>query len=238
MLGQLFVQSVQQALSPQLSALFARGETRAANSVFQAATLWSMIAAWPLYLVMAGFAPDAAGRLRRGVRRRLRRGGHPVADHAAGHGVRARRLRAAHGRPQLAEPAQQHRGARRQRRPERGADPAATGSAAPRSPGPSPSWCATCCRSSRSAATSRCGRSPVRPCRWALGAVACFGIVDIVAVAAGLPSGRRWRHCSPWASWATCPASGPGARRSDSGRSARRCAAVRSLRHLELAAEV
>ena len=57
-LGQLFVQSVQQALSPQLSSLFARGEKQAANSVFQAATLWSMIAAWPLYLVMAGFAPS------------------------------------------------------------------------------------------------------------------------------------------------------------------------------------
>ncbi|GAB6985661.1 hypothetical protein JCM10369A_21850 [Nocardioides pyridinolyticus] len=56
-LGQLFVQSVQQALAPQLSGLFARGETRAANAVFRAATRWSMAAAWPLYLVTAGFAP-------------------------------------------------------------------------------------------------------------------------------------------------------------------------------------
>ena len=56
--GQLFVQSVQQALSPHLSSLFARGETRAANSVFQAATLWSMTASWPLYLVTAGFAGE------------------------------------------------------------------------------------------------------------------------------------------------------------------------------------
>ena len=59
--GQLFVQSVQQALSPQLSSLFARGESRAANSVFQAATLWSMIAAWPLYLVTAAWAPFLMG---------------------------------------------------------------------------------------------------------------------------------------------------------------------------------
>jgi O-antigen/teichoic acid export membrane protein len=36
--------------------LFARDDRRAANSVFQAATLWSMIAAWPLYLVVASFA--------------------------------------------------------------------------------------------------------------------------------------------------------------------------------------
>lgn len=56
-LGQLFVQSVQQALSPQMSALFARGEPRAAGEVFRAATHWSMMAAWPLYLVIAGFAP-------------------------------------------------------------------------------------------------------------------------------------------------------------------------------------
>ena len=55
-LGQLLVQSVQQALSPHLSTLFAKGETGAANSVFQAATVWSMLAAWPIYLVTAGFA--------------------------------------------------------------------------------------------------------------------------------------------------------------------------------------
>lgn len=55
--GQLFVQAVQQALSPHLSSLFAKDEKSAATSVYQAATLWSMIAAWPLYLVLAGFAP-------------------------------------------------------------------------------------------------------------------------------------------------------------------------------------
>lgn len=60
-LGQLFVQSVQQALSPHLSSLFARGDTKAADSVFQAATLWSMIAAWPLYLMTAGFAGPLMG---------------------------------------------------------------------------------------------------------------------------------------------------------------------------------
>lgn len=60
-LGQLFVQAVQQALAPHISALFARGEHRAADSVFQAATLWSMIASWPFYLVMAGFSPALMG---------------------------------------------------------------------------------------------------------------------------------------------------------------------------------
>jgi O-antigen/teichoic acid export membrane protein len=60
-LGQLFVQSVQQALSPQMSSLFAQDDARAANAVFQAATRWSMIPAWPLYLLTAGFAPVLMG---------------------------------------------------------------------------------------------------------------------------------------------------------------------------------
>lgn len=60
-LGQLFVQSVQQALSPHLSSLFARDDVTAANTVYRAATLWSMIAAWPLYLALAGFAPVLMG---------------------------------------------------------------------------------------------------------------------------------------------------------------------------------
>jgi O-antigen/teichoic acid export membrane protein len=44
-------------LSPQIAGLFARGQTREANSVYQAATLWSMTISWPLYLGLAGFAP-------------------------------------------------------------------------------------------------------------------------------------------------------------------------------------
>lgn len=60
-LGQLFIQSVQQALSPHLSSLFARGQNSAASSIFQAATHWSMIGAWPFYLVVAGFAPTLLG---------------------------------------------------------------------------------------------------------------------------------------------------------------------------------
>lgn len=60
-LGQLLVQSVQQALSPHLSSLFARGETSAATAVFRAATLWSMLVSWPIYLVTAGFATTLMG---------------------------------------------------------------------------------------------------------------------------------------------------------------------------------
>jgi O-antigen/teichoic acid export membrane protein len=56
--GQLLVQSVQQALAPHLSSLFASNEAAAARSIFQAATAWSMLPAWPIYLVTAAFAPD------------------------------------------------------------------------------------------------------------------------------------------------------------------------------------
>jgi O-antigen/teichoic acid export membrane protein len=56
--GQLLVQAVQQALAPHLSSLFARSEVGAARSVFQAATVWSMLPAWPIYILTAGFAPQ------------------------------------------------------------------------------------------------------------------------------------------------------------------------------------
>ena len=45
----------------EIAGLFARDERQAANSVYQAATLWSMIAAWPLYLFLAGFSPVLMG---------------------------------------------------------------------------------------------------------------------------------------------------------------------------------
>ncbi|WP_081790673.1 MATE family efflux transporter [Nocardioides sp. URHA0032] len=60
-LGQLFVQAVQQALSPHLSAVFAKGDKPAADALFQAATRWSVLAAWPFYLVLAGFSPTLMG---------------------------------------------------------------------------------------------------------------------------------------------------------------------------------
>jgi len=56
--GQLLVQAVQQALAPHLSSLFAQSDVGAARSVFQAATVWSMLPSWPIYIVTAGFAPQ------------------------------------------------------------------------------------------------------------------------------------------------------------------------------------
>jgi O-antigen/teichoic acid export membrane protein len=59
--GQLFVQSVQQALAPHLSSLFARSDDEAAESLFRASTLWSVLFSWPFYLVLAGFSPVLMG---------------------------------------------------------------------------------------------------------------------------------------------------------------------------------
>jgi O-antigen/teichoic acid export membrane protein len=57
-LGQLGVQALQQALSPQLSALFAQEDHRSARDVYRATTAWAMLLAWPTYLACAVMAPD------------------------------------------------------------------------------------------------------------------------------------------------------------------------------------
>ncbi len=57
-LGQLGVQALQQALSPQLSALFAQNDNSAVREVYRATTAWAMILAWPVYLSTAVLAPD------------------------------------------------------------------------------------------------------------------------------------------------------------------------------------
>lgn len=55
--GQLGVQALQQALAPQLSALFARGERDDAQDLYETATAWSIMLAWPVYLACAVLAP-------------------------------------------------------------------------------------------------------------------------------------------------------------------------------------
>lgn len=56
--GQLAVQALQQALSPQLAALFTSGDEHKARAVYRATTAWSMLVAWPTYLVAAVLAPE------------------------------------------------------------------------------------------------------------------------------------------------------------------------------------
>lgn len=57
-IGQLGVQALQQALSPQLAALFAKNDQASARTVYRATTAWSMLVAWPVYLVCAVLAPE------------------------------------------------------------------------------------------------------------------------------------------------------------------------------------
>ena len=64
--GQLGVQALQQALSPQLAALFARDDQEAAREVYRATTAWSMLVAWPVYLVCAVLAPELLRAFGRG----------------------------------------------------------------------------------------------------------------------------------------------------------------------------
>ena len=54
--GQLGVQALQQALAPQLSALFARKEYDSAQDLYKTTTAWSMMLAWPVYLGCAVLA--------------------------------------------------------------------------------------------------------------------------------------------------------------------------------------
>ncbi len=56
-LGQVGVQALQQALSPQLSGMFARDEKDEAQEVFQLTAAWSIMMAWPVYLACAVLAP-------------------------------------------------------------------------------------------------------------------------------------------------------------------------------------
>jgi len=60
-LGQLGVQALQQALSPHLSALFARDDYAGASDAYRATTAWSMLLAWPVYLSCAVLAAPLLG---------------------------------------------------------------------------------------------------------------------------------------------------------------------------------
>lgn len=57
-LGALGINAVQMTMSPQLSRLFTNDDIGAARRVFKTATLWTMIATWPIY-----FATGAAASL-------------------------------------------------------------------------------------------------------------------------------------------------------------------------------
>ena len=61
MVGTFALEGTRLAISPQLSALLARGEHHRAAALFQTTTRWLMLASWPLYLVFAIFPAVVLG---------------------------------------------------------------------------------------------------------------------------------------------------------------------------------
>ncbi|TNY37221.1 lipopolysaccharide biosynthesis protein [Thermomonospora catenispora] len=57
LVGQVGNQALGQAVAPQLSEVLARGDRRAAADLYQTATAWLVLITWPLYLMLASFAP-------------------------------------------------------------------------------------------------------------------------------------------------------------------------------------
>ncbi|GIJ22716.1 lipopolysaccharide biosynthesis protein [Micromonospora lutea] len=55
--GQLAMQGLRVAVSPQLSRLLGRGERAAAAAVHRQLTSWGLVLSWPVYLLLAVFAP-------------------------------------------------------------------------------------------------------------------------------------------------------------------------------------
>ncbi len=55
--GQFSLQAASLAIAPQLSALIARGDRARARSLFQTATAWLVLPAWPTYLILGAYAP-------------------------------------------------------------------------------------------------------------------------------------------------------------------------------------
>nr|WP_091091464.1 lipopolysaccharide biosynthesis protein [Micromonospora nigra] len=55
--GQLAMQGLRVAVSPQLSRLLGRGERAAAAAVHRQLTTWGLVLSWPVYLLLAVFGP-------------------------------------------------------------------------------------------------------------------------------------------------------------------------------------
>ena len=61
MVGTFALEGTRLAISPQVSALLARGEHHGAAALYQTTTRWLMLATWPLYLVFAIFPAVVIG---------------------------------------------------------------------------------------------------------------------------------------------------------------------------------
>ena len=56
--GQFGNQAIAMAAQPRFTELFATGDNRAANKVYQATTAWLILLTWPLYLLAVSFGPQ------------------------------------------------------------------------------------------------------------------------------------------------------------------------------------
>ena len=57
LLGTLAIEAVRLAIAPQLGAMFARNDLAGAQRMYGVATWWLMVPSWPVYVVIAAFAP-------------------------------------------------------------------------------------------------------------------------------------------------------------------------------------
>jgi O-antigen/teichoic acid export membrane protein len=57
LLGTLAIEAVRLAIAPQLGAMFARNDLAGAQRMYGVATWWLMVPSWPVYIVIAAFAP-------------------------------------------------------------------------------------------------------------------------------------------------------------------------------------
>jgi O-antigen/teichoic acid export membrane protein len=57
LVGSFFLLAIIQAIGPQISAMFTRGEPLRAQEVYRTASWWLIAVTWPMYLTMAVFAP-------------------------------------------------------------------------------------------------------------------------------------------------------------------------------------
>jgi O-antigen/teichoic acid export membrane protein len=64
--GTFALQAVRLAIAPHISALLAREDHRRAEDLYQTATWWLMAISWPIFLILAVFAPVVLGIFGRG----------------------------------------------------------------------------------------------------------------------------------------------------------------------------
>ena len=82
--GQFGNQAISMAAQPRFTEMFAQGDRRGANRVYQATTAWLILLTWPLYLLAVIFGPQILTVFGHSYRAGCRRHGDTRPDDAAG----------------------------------------------------------------------------------------------------------------------------------------------------------